>query len=296
VKKTVLVTGASGFIGQQFCSAYAQEFNVIPVCLIKTKVEDLDFQGVDAVLHLAALVHQMKAVPAEKYFEVNAGLTEKLAVAAKHAGVQHFVFFSTIKVYGEDGWFDDANRTLSVYSQCHPNDPYGASKLAAEEILHKLQSESFAVAVVRPPLVYGQGVKGNLASLIRLLRLAPVVPLLFPHNRRSVVSLGNLLEQTAVIIKERFSGTIIPQDSAYVSMSDVLEGLNLLSRRKRKAILLPFPKVLVSILFRLFPALVTRMFGSLAFKLGEDLRQREYFFLGQCVLWAKEPEPRCSRE
>ncbi len=83
MKKTVMVTGASGFVGSNFIEKYKEEFNIISVCLIEKTPEELDYQGVDCILHLAALVHQMKGAPEEKYFEVNTELTRKLAVEAK---------------------------------------------------------------------------------------------------------------------------------------------------------------------------------------------------------------------
>ena len=123
MKKTVMVTGASGFIGRQFCQMYADAYSLIPVSLRQTTPESLDFKGVDAVLHLAALVHQMHPVPQANYFDINTHLTLRLARAAKQAGVGHFVFYSTIKVYGTDGWFDDPQRVMSVHSLASPPMP-----------------------------------------------------------------------------------------------------------------------------------------------------------------------------
>ncbi|MGL5578892.1 MAG: UDP-N-acetylenolpyruvoylglucosamine reductase, partial [Fusobacteriaceae bacterium] len=86
MKKTLMITGASGFIGSNFIKKYESEYNIIPVCLIEKSPEELDFTGVDSILHLAALVHQMKGAPEERYFEINTELTRRLAVKAKEAG------------------------------------------------------------------------------------------------------------------------------------------------------------------------------------------------------------------
>lgn len=277
MKKTVMVTGASGFIGRQFCQMYADTYRLIPVSLRQTTPESLDFKGVDVVLHLAALVHQMHPVPQANYFDINTHLTARLARAAKQAGVGHFVFYSTIKVYGTDGWFDDPQRVLSIHSPCQPSDAYGASKWEAERGLQDLQDNAFAVAVIRPPLVYGRGVKGNLENLKKLMQNAPILPLLYPHNRRSVVSIANLMEQTKAVLDQKFVGTIVPQDSNHVSLSDFLVAIK--EHQKETApLLLACPRLFVWALKAFKPNLAKRLFGSLAFKQGEDLRAGEYTF------------------
>ena len=162
-KKTLMITGASGFIGSNFIARYKDRYNTISIDLIKNKPEDLDFKNVDCVLHLAALVHQMKGAPREKYFEINTELTRRVAKCAKASGVKHFVFYSTVKVYGYDGDLYNHDIILNEDSPCNPkNDPYGESKLEAEKILKELEENEFKVGIIRPPMVYGKGVKGNM--------------------------------------------------------------------------------------------------------------------------------------
>ncbi|MGB6128401.1 MAG: NAD-dependent epimerase/dehydratase family protein, partial [Psychrilyobacter sp.] len=175
-KKKIIVTGASGFVGRNFIGKYSNRYDIVPISLRTTKVEEIDFKGVDCILHLAALVHQMKGAPEEKYFEINRDLTKKLAISAKKNGVRHFVFYSTVKVYGYDGDLNNHNFILDINSECKPNDPYGQSKYEAEEILRKLESnvsaslnkqeKEFEVAIIRPPMIYGTGVKGNMINLV----------------------------------------------------------------------------------------------------------------------------------
>ena len=100
--KTVLITGASGFVGQRFCVNNKDRYSIKTVSLQKAQIEDLDFSGVDVILHLAGIAHRMEKTDDSLYFEVNYELTKKLAEAAKEAGVGHFIFVSTIKVYGDD--------------------------------------------------------------------------------------------------------------------------------------------------------------------------------------------------
>lgn len=175
-KKTLMITGASGFIGTNFINEYKDKYNIIAVDLLSKKPEELNFENVDCILHLAALVHQMKGAPREKYFEVNTELTRRMAEVAKKNGVGHFVFFSTVKVYGYDGDINNHEFVLNEDSPCNPTEPYGESKLEAEKILKELETGDFTISIIRPPMVYGKGVKGNMESLIKLIKKFPVLP------------------------------------------------------------------------------------------------------------------------
>ena len=201
VKKTLMITGASGFIGTNFIEKYKEKYNIVPVNLLKIKPEEIEFKNVDTVLHLAALVHQMNGAPREKYFEVNTELTRKVAEAAKKNKVKHFVFYSTVKVYGYDGDLYNHNMILNEESECNPvNDPYGESKWEAEKILRNLEDDNFKVGIIRPPMVYGKGVKGNMESLIKLVKLLPILPFNYDKNRRSLVNIENLMYLTTLVI------------------------------------------------------------------------------------------------
>ncbi len=113
------------------------------------------------VFHLSALVHQMGGASVSEYERVNVAQTLELAQKAKKSGAKHFVFMSTVKIYGEE--------TDSVYtesSECKAEDEYGKSKLKAERELLKLEDENFKVSIIRTPIVYGYGVKANIKSLV----------------------------------------------------------------------------------------------------------------------------------
>lgn len=269
MKKTVLVTGASGFVGTAFLKRYAQEFNLVPVCLIQTKPEELNFDGVHAVLHLAALVHQMKPVPSSEYFRINTALTEKVAALAKAAGVQHFVFYSTVKVFGCDGLLWDNQKVFTPTSPCIPSDPYGQSKFEAENILSGMANENFKVAVIRPPLVYGEGVKGNMHALVKLLKLSSVLPLGYFFNKRTMVAMPNLLAETAYVLHEGKTGIFIPADSEPVSTGKLVQILA--TAMGKRVWLLPVPKLFVWVLGLLRPNVAVRLFGSLQFRSEQNL-------------------------
>lgn len=213
--QTVLVTGASGFIGQALCTALrgagnslrivARQPGKLPRALpgtdtvIRADIGDpIDWptalQGVDCVIHLAARTHVMHdtaADPLAEYRRINVDATRRLARAAVAASIRRFVFMSSIKVNGEA----TAGASYSELSAPHPEDSYGRSKWEAEQALSAIAAESkLDIVVLRPPLVYGPGVKGNILRLMHAIDRGLPLPLGGIDNRRSLIYLGNLVD------------------------------------------------------------------------------------------------------
>lgn len=263
-KITLMITGVSGFIGSNFIEKYKKYYNIIPVDLLKEKPEDLSFDGVDCILHLAALVHQMKGATREKYFEVNTELTKRIAENAKVKGVKHFIFYSTVKVYGYDGDLKNHNYVLNELSECNPkDDPYAESKWEAEKILKKLESKNFKVAIIRPPMVYGKGVKGNMINLIKLIKKSPILPFKYDKNKRSLVNINNLLHLTYLVINQQAQGIFLPLDEKNLSLKEIFEGIEEAMGIKKLNISLIKP--LFWVLTKLKPKIMIRLYGSLQF-------------------------------
>ncbi|EHO82815.1 NAD-dependent epimerase/dehydratase family protein [Fusobacterium ulcerans] len=274
-KKTLMITGASGFIGTNFIERYKDRYNIVPVDLLKIKPEEIEFKDVDTVLHLAALVHQMNGAPREKYFEVNTELTRKIAEAAKKNKVKHFVFYSTVKVYGYDGDLYNYNFILNEHSPCNPiNDPYGESKREAEKILREMESDDFIVSVIRPPMVYGKGVKGNMESLIKLVKKLPILPFNYTRNRRSFVNIDNLLYLTSLVIDKEKEGIFLPLDEKPLSLKEMIEGIE--EGLKIKRIKLPMIEPFFWILTKIKPNIMVRLYGSLQFDNRETREKLKY--------------------
>lgn len=266
-KKKIIVTGASGFVGRNFIEKYKDLYDIIPISLRTTKIEDIDFTDVDCILHLAALVHQMKGAPEEKYFEINRDLTEKLAIKAKENKVKHFVFYSTVAVWGTHGYFDH-DRVIILKTPTNPKTPYARSKLDAENILNKLKNNNFKISILRPPMIYGEGCPGNLPKLEKLVKISPVLPFDYSENRRTMVDKKKLIEETNDIIQEQREGIFIPKDSKDISIKDIIE--NLARKKNKKIKLIKFPKIIFDLLYKIKPQIIESLYGSLRFTSKEN--------------------------
>ncbi len=253
--KTIAVTGSTGFVGKRLMVYNSEKFHLQPINLRDTPVNAINLLDVDVVLHLAGKAHQMEPIDDKVYFDVNYELTKQLADKALLQGIKQFIYISSTKVYG-----DDINEMLDEHSPCLPVDAYGASKLKAEQYLQSLQSDNFKIAIIRPPLVYGPGVKGN---MIRLLQLADKnFPLPFGKidNARSMVFIDNLVELINTIIDKEATGVFIAGDDLPVSTSRLLALIK--SSLGNTSGLISIPAFARTIIKRLKPALYIRLFGS----------------------------------
>lgn len=202
----VLVTGATGFVGRSLVPLLEQEGWTVRAAVrrpshhrnqvvIDSIGPETDWRGalagVDAVVHLAARVHHPNDRDAESlYADLNFEGTLRLARSAIEAGVRHFIFASTALVYGRDS---DDGRSFNEDDALTPRNPYSRSKVKAEAGLKSLvRDHAMGVTIVRPPLVYGSGAKGNFALLVKAARLGLPLPLAAIRNRRAFVSVQNL--------------------------------------------------------------------------------------------------------
>ncbi len=207
----ILLTGASGFVGQRLAHSLIQK-NVPLVCTSRKtlRIDGADCQIVDdlgrstdwrhclgevsTVIHCAARVHVMQDTandPLHLFRQVNVAGTLQLAEQAAAAGVQQFIFLSSVKVNGEE---TKAGAAFSEDCQALPSDPYGISKLEAEQALFELgRTTGMAITVIRPPLVYGPGVGANFLSMLRWVQRGIPLPLGSIRNQRSFVYVDNLV-------------------------------------------------------------------------------------------------------
>lgn len=267
----LVVNGAKGYIGGRFIERYRDDYRITPVSLRANPA--VDYSGVDTVLHLSALVHQPKARPQAEYFAINTRQTIDQAQRAKVAGVRHFVFFSTVAVYGRNGDLGEPE-VLDEASECHPLDAYGKSKLAAERALLEMRSPEFEVAILRPPLVYGPGCPGNLQRMRKLVAAWPVLPFDLSDNRRSMVGIDNLLRFTRLVLDRELGGVLIPQDGELYSLRRTVE--RIAAQLNQPVRLIKPPRLLLAGLRLANPRLLRTLYGSLVFDSSESNRRTGY--------------------
>ena len=170
MRKKVLITGKDSYIGDsvsRFCDGY----DVDIVDTVSSDWKNTDFSVYDAVVHVAAIVHKQKRkFSDEEYYEVNCDLAYDIAKKAKEAKVKQFVFLSTMSVYGV------LNGVITKDTKTKPFNIYGESKLKAENKISTLIDDDFTVTIVRPPIVYGKGCKGNYVELSRFASKFPFFP------------------------------------------------------------------------------------------------------------------------
>jgi len=250
------ITGASGFIGSFLCDYLGKENDIVKIDLKDKTLDSYSFLGIDVVIHLAGIAHT-KISNKELYYDINRDLAYQTALKAKAEGVKQFIFMSTSKVYGD---FAVNNQSFNELSECHPNDDYSKSKYEAELLIKGLEDNVFTLSIIRPPLVYGPGVKANMLGLIKFIRKMPIIPFKGINNRRSIVYVGNLSALIARIIEKRLGGVFLPSDKQPLSVAEISEIIVKQLGVKKKIVF--FPKVLSSLIKFLAPYYYIRIFGS----------------------------------
>ena len=251
----LLITGSTGFVGSYFINKYKDKYKMKSFSFLHDNFETLHVENVDVIIHLSALVHQMGGASADEYEKVNVTQTLELAKKAKASGVGHFIFMSTVKVYGEES--DDKYTENSV---CNPEDEYGKSKLKAEKELLKLEDENFKISIIRTPIVYGHGVKANIKSLINLVKKVPILPFGGIDNKRSMVYIGNLCHLVDVVIEQQKAGIFLASDDEPLNTSKLVELIAKNLDKKVYLIKMPFFESLLNLLK---PSFHKRLYGSL---------------------------------
>lgn len=269
--KSLILTGATGFVGSRFAALNAAKYEIKTIPWRQLSDPDLDLAGVEIVVHMAALNHRMDKIPDEDYMRSNFELTKLLAERAAADGVGHFVFLSTVKVYGERNIDGKAYKEADA---CNPVDAYGKSKLDAENVLKSLATDSFRVSIIRCPLVYGYGVKGNMERLIKLAK-SPF-PLGFKgiDNRRTMVFVDNLIALLDKILEQQCPGVFLAADDQPISTSDAM--IMIRQALGRKSNIFRMPTILLGMVGWLVPNLKTRLFDSLIFD-NDDTKKRLNF-------------------
>lgn len=219
--KRILITGANSYVGisfEKWLAQWPEKYIVDTVDMIDGSWREKSFSGYDVVFHVAGIAY-VSADPAKEglYYRINRDLAIETAEKAKADSVRQFIFMSSIIVYGENS---DSKRVIGRNTIPAPNNFYGMSKLQAEEGIIKIKSDAFKVLILRPPMVYGKGSKGNYPKLSGLAVKTPVFPDF--DNQRSMLHIDNLCEFLRVMIDHEESGLFFPQNGEYVKTSEMV--------------------------------------------------------------------------
>jgi nucleoside-diphosphate-sugar epimerase len=249
----ILVTGASGFVGKRFVEYNKSNFTIETVSLRNEEWKQKNFSHINTVVHLAGKAHEMQKIEDQIYFDINYELTKNLFEKIKNEGVKHFIYISSTKVYG-DGEYDNLNEQ----SPCTPTDAYGKSKLQGEQYL--LAQTNTIVSIVRPPLIYGPDVKGNMQKIMELCNSNKPLPFANINNKRSMVYVDNLIELINAITIQKKAGVFVAGDAAPLSTTNLVTEIRNALQKKRNLFSIPsFARKLIK---KLKPDLYVRLFGS----------------------------------
>ena len=219
--KKILITGKGSYIGSSFdqwLKQWPKSYIVDSVDTRDNEWKKADFTEYDVVFHVAGLVHEKETKEnAELYYFVNRDLTYEIGKTAKNSGVKQFIFLSSMSVYGKDKGIITSN------TKPEPKNNYAKSKLQAEQLLEELIEETFKVAILRPPMVYGKGCKGNYVKLASFALKLPFFP--YVKNKRSMLFIDNLSECIKQIIDNEKEGLFFPQNSEYVCTSEMVKSI-----------------------------------------------------------------------
>ena len=283
--KKVLITGANSYIGVSF-ENYAKEhygsaLSIDTVDMIDGSWKEKDFSGYDIVFHVAGLAHAdvgnvSDAVKA-KYYAINTDLAIATAKKAKKEGVKQFVFMSSAIVYGDSAPYGKTKR-ITAATKPRPANFYGDSKWQADKGVRALADESFIVTVLRPPMIYGKGSKGNYPTLAKMAKKLPIFPDV--QNERSMLYIENLCEFLCQVMIRGEGGIFWPQNAEYTRTSEMVKLIGQASGHKVRV---SRAWNWVVSLARLIPGktrgLANKAFGNLSY----DQSMSEYDFEYQVV-------------
>ena len=225
--KRILITGADSYIGtsfEKYLEKRPETYRVDTVDMIDGSWREKDFSGYDAVFHVAGLAHadvghvtdEVKA----QYYAVNTDLTIETARKAKADGAKQFIFMSSAIVYGDSAPIGQS-KMITRETPVNPANFYGDSKVKAEEGILPLNDAAFSVCVLRPPMIYGPGSKGNYPVLAKMARKLPIFPKV--NNQRSMLYIENLCEFVRLMIENRENGIFWPQNAEYSNTSELVQ-------------------------------------------------------------------------
>jgi UDP-glucose 4-epimerase len=273
--KNILITGVNSYVGNSFrkwLSSFNDKYNIDCISLKDDTWNHKNFSLYDVVFHVAGIAHVSSNTKSEDlYYKVNRDLTIETAKKAKNEGVGQFIFMSSIIVYGDSS---NDKKVIDRNTVPVPNNIYGNSKLQAEEGIKSLCSDDFKVVIVRPPMIFGKGSKGNYPKLAKAAQILPIFPDI--ENQRSMIHIDNLCKFIKLIIDNDESGLFFPQNKEYVKTSEMVK---LIAETHGKKIILVkvFNGILKSMSGKIM--IINKLFGNLVYEQSMSYYKDDYIIM-----------------
>lgn len=272
--KKVLITGAGSYIGESFisyASTHYPSLSISAIDMLDGSWKKADFYPYDIVYHVAGIAHadvgNVDEATKEKYYKVNTDLAVEVARKCKSEGVKEFIFMSSMIVYGDSAPCGK-KKVVDEYTVPHPANFYGDSKLQADVAVRNLADDKFKVVVLRPPMIYGKGSKGNYPTLAKLAKKLPVFPRI--ENERSMLHIDNLCEFLCQIMLVEFTipeVVLIPQNAEWTKTSEMVREIGEVCGKRIKLLKMLNPAVwLGSKVPGKIGGLVNKAFGNSAYE------------------------------
>ena len=265
--KKILITGANSYIGTSFekyiKENYPDDYIVDTVDMVDGSWREKSFVGYDSVFHVAGIAHsdsgKISEEKAKLYYAINTDLTIETAKKAKADGTKQFIFMSSAIVYGESAQIGKT-KLITRDTPVSPANCYGDSKVQAENGIRPLNDESFKIVVLRPPMIYGKGSKGNYPLLAKIAIKTPIFP--YVKNERSMLYIENLCEFVRLMVENEEHGLFWPQNEEYSNTSELVKMIAV-AYGKKVCLLKGFAWSLK--LMSHMTGLVNKAFGSLSY-------------------------------
>ncbi|MBE7100554.1 MAG: NAD-dependent epimerase/dehydratase family protein [Clostridiales bacterium] len=284
--KKILITGANSYIGtsfEKYMQQYADEYQVDTIDMIDGSWREKSFSRYDIVYHVAGIAHSDNGkISKEKeklYYSVNTDLTIEAAKKAKADGVKQFIFMSSAIVYGNSAPLGK-EKIITKDTPVSPANCYGDSKVQAENGILPLIDDTFKVVILRPPMIYGKGSKGNYPTLVKFAKKMSLFP--YVKNQRSMLYIENLMEFVRLMIVNEESGIFFPQNKEYSNTSEMVKMIGA-THGKKVRLVKGFTWVLK--ILSLFTGLVNKAFGNLVYedKISEYKQEYRKFTLTDSI-------------
>lgn len=285
--KKILITGANSYIGtsfEKYVMQWPDKYQVDTVDMIDGTWRERDFSGYDCVYHVAGIAHNDTGKVTEEqkalYYRVNTDLTIETAQKAKSEGVKQFIFMSSAIVYGDSAPIGKS-MCITKDTPVAPANFYGDSKVQAENGILPLGDDSFRVVILRPPMIYGPGSKGNYPVLSKLARKLPVFPSV--KNQRSMLYIGNLMEFVRLMVENDEQGIFWPQNAEYSNTAELVA--QIARAHGKKILLVPGFGWALNLLSHV-TKLVNKAFGNLTYEmcLSEYKHHYRIFTLEESII------------